>query len=372
MLGPSLEQLFNICGRKFSLKTVLQLADQMLSRLEFLHDAGFLHRDLKPDNFLMGIHDSERVVYAVDLGLGKAFQSEPGGQHIPYTKGKTRHEKYDKIARKKLSTLPEQLCRGYPEEFAHLIRYSWRLSYEERPNYEQLRRMFREVFFKQRFRADWEYDWDTLGMGATRLAMENHPFIRGNVPGDKFTRRRRLANPNQTQNHAGAAGDDDDDDRKADELELRREALVQGHWGGDKHHQHSKVKRKKRKPPPDSRDRRSMPALNDMNSSKSKPSMKPKTSVATLTRQHSSCIPGMAVQQSPRPQLLHASERDQPQTHSPRKRKWKFSPNFACLQSQDKSQRKSVNTEKQRLMSVSSATFRRQPTLHSPAGEHSR
>merc|ERR1719319_72006 len=162
MLGPSLEQLFNICGRKFSLKTVLQLADQMLSRLEFLHDAGFLHRDLKPDNFLMGIHDSERVVYAVDLGLGKAFTREPGNaraQHIAYAEGKTltgtarytsinthlgveqsrrddleslgyifmyflrgklpwqgikaktRHEKYDKIARKKLSTLPEQLCR---------------------------------------------------------------------------------------------------------------------------------------------------------------------------------------------------------------------------------------------------------------------
>ena len=63
--------------------------------------------------------------------------------YIDHNQASNRHEKYEKIARKKLSTLPEQLCKGYPEEFAHLIRYSWRLGYEERPNYEQLRRMFR-------------------------------------------------------------------------------------------------------------------------------------------------------------------------------------------------------------------------------------
>ena len=92
MLGPSLEKLFNICGRKFSLKTVSMLADQMLSRLEFIHDTGYLHRDLKPDNFLMGMYASERVVYTVDLGLGKSYMmTTDDGQrkHIPYQDGKT-------------------------------------------------------------------------------------------------------------------------------------------------------------------------------------------------------------------------------------------------------------------------------------------
>ena len=75
LLGPNLEDLFRYCGNRFSLKTTLMLADQLLRRFEVLHSHNYLHRDVKPENFLLGLNRRGNVVYITDLGL--AIHSDP-------------------------------------------------------------------------------------------------------------------------------------------------------------------------------------------------------------------------------------------------------------------------------------------------------
>ena len=89
LLGPSLEDMYNFCQKRLSLKTVLMLADQMLIRLEFVHSRSYIHRDVKPDNFLMGTGTRKHICHVIDFGLAKKYQDPRNGRHIPYIDGKS-------------------------------------------------------------------------------------------------------------------------------------------------------------------------------------------------------------------------------------------------------------------------------------------
>lgn len=68
LLGPNLVDRFNYCGRQFSLKKVLMLADQLIHRFQYIHYKGFIHKDMKPENLLMGDGTQGSKVHVTDIG----------------------------------------------------------------------------------------------------------------------------------------------------------------------------------------------------------------------------------------------------------------------------------------------------------------
>jgi casein kinase 1 len=210
LLGPSLEDLFNFCSRKFSLKTVLMCADQMINRIEYVHAKNFIHRDIKPDNFLIGLGKKANQIHIIDFGLAKKYRDPKTQQHIPYREGKnltgtaryasvnthlgieqsrrddlealgsvfmyflrgslpwqgmkgnSKKEKYDRIMEKKMSTPIEVLCKGYPTEFVTYLNYCRSLRFEDRPDYAYLRRFLKDLFFRENYQYDFIFDWTIL------------------------------------------------------------------------------------------------------------------------------------------------------------------------------------------------------------------
>lgn len=88
LLGPSLTDLCEFCDSKFSLKTVLLLADQMICRIKYIHSKGYLHMDIKPDNFLMGIGRLGNLVHIIDFGITRSYL-DSDGKHRLYSEKAT-------------------------------------------------------------------------------------------------------------------------------------------------------------------------------------------------------------------------------------------------------------------------------------------
>lgn len=88
LLGPNMDALHKICGRSFSLKTTLSLAEQMLKLVRHYHRNNVVHRDIKPSNFLVDFELPHKTVHLIDFGLAKKYKIK--GVHIPFASGVTR------------------------------------------------------------------------------------------------------------------------------------------------------------------------------------------------------------------------------------------------------------------------------------------
>lgn len=86
LLGPDLQGLFVAMGRNFSFKCVCIMAIQMISRLESLHKNDFLHRDIKPGNFLIGRNKKASTLYLCDMGFCKRYRDSVTKEHIKFEK----------------------------------------------------------------------------------------------------------------------------------------------------------------------------------------------------------------------------------------------------------------------------------------------
>ena len=207
LLGQNLENLMKKnSAHCLSLKSVLMCAEQMITRLNCLHEHDYIHRDLKPENWVIGLEKEENLIYLIDFGLSKKYKDSKG-EHIPYKEGKsilgtiryvsiythfgieqsrrddieslgyilvylakgvlpwqglkakTQKERYKLIMNKKMENKPELLCQGLPDAFCQFFDYIRGVQFNERPDYGFLKGLFHKTLAKINYQNDSIFDW---------------------------------------------------------------------------------------------------------------------------------------------------------------------------------------------------------------------
>ena len=192
LLGPSLFHLYVQSGMQFALEDICMISIQVIERIQFVHSRFIIHRDIKPDNFLIGRKDPN-VIYLIDFGLSKKYKSDKTGKHLKFNftgkltgtvrfasanalrggeqsrrddlesiaymiiffmrgklpwqgvTGTKKMERYLKIYKMKKNVTPEDLCKSLPPQMAQFTKYVKQLEFEQEPDYNYLRSLFNSI-----------------------------------------------------------------------------------------------------------------------------------------------------------------------------------------------------------------------------------
>ncbi|KAG1841813.1 kinase-like domain-containing protein [Suillus subalutaceus] len=206
-LGANLEQLRRLSRSELPRKTVIMLGVQMFNRVEFAHSRGVILRDIRPENFAMGVGEKSHIVYLFDFGLAKLYIDPSTGVHIPYREGRDalgtmpyssynvhfgreqgRRDDLEALGNVLLSflhgCLPWQeiyapneeaylrrmgemkagsaafcdLLARSPPEFTTYFDHCRSLEFEDKPNYALLRQLFSQMMEKEGWTGDTRFD----------------------------------------------------------------------------------------------------------------------------------------------------------------------------------------------------------------------
>jgi hypothetical protein len=172
-------------------------------------------------------------VHVIDFGLAKRYRDPKTHQHIPYREHKnltgtaryaainthlgieqsrrddleslgyvivyflrgclpwqglraaTKRQKYEKILERKMSSPVESLCRGFPAEFTAYLHYCRALRFDDKPDYGYIKKLFRELFVREGYTYDYQFDWVLLGFDADAYHLQRIGMLApGETPGE--------------------------------------------------------------------------------------------------------------------------------------------------------------------------------------------